>query len=97
MTTKEFLELLEPGDWRLDADGNLMDGNDYCPLWSVYHGHHGDDCDDGEEAEDFVEAGVRCGLRTRDAIAIAEASDKRGHPRLRKRLLVAVGLDEPNG
>lgn len=91
MSIKQFLELLVPGEWTLDEDGNLMDANDRCPLWHMYERHYWDD-DEEDEAEDQVDAGRRCGLRERDAIAIAQAADNRGHPRLRKRLLASVGL-----
>lgn len=90
MTIKDFLDSLYPGDWRLDADGNLMDANDECPLWHLYRRWN---LDTDEEAEDYIDAGRRCGLRTKDAVAIAQAADGRGHPRIRKRLLVAVGID----
>lgn len=94
MTIKEFLELLEPGDWRLEGVC-LMDENDSCPVWHVYDHHYGG-FDDGDEEwpDDYCEAGRRAGLRTRDAIAIGSAADGRGHSRLRKRLLSAVGVAE---
>lgn len=95
MTIKQFLDYLEPGEWLLDSDGNLMDLDDNCPLWHVYRRYFDDfDEDESEGAEDYVAAGRACGLRTRDAIAIAQAADNRGHPRLRTRLLSATGVIE---
>ena len=90
MTIKTFLALLD-GEWKLDENGCLMDDGERCPLWHVYE-DHGDDDDSEEYPEDYHEAGLRVGLRSRDASAIAAAADNRGHPRLRKRLLTRVGL-----
>jgi hypothetical protein len=95
LTIREFLDMLSPDDeWRLDDHGNLMDCNDHCPLWNVFVARY-ETNENYEEVEDYIAAGVECGLRTRDAVAIAQAADKRGrHSRLRKWLLQAVGVEE---
>lgn len=96
LTIKDFLEYYLDDDcgWRLDDDGNLMDGNDRCPLFNAYERRCARDDDDEDYAMDYVEAGTRMGLRTRDAVAIAQAADNCGHPRLRKRLLAKLGVSE---
>lgn len=99
MNIKQFLDLLDPRDgWILDEDGTLADKNCDCPLWHVYRTHYedleDDDAEDYIEAVDYLDAGRRCGLRQKDAIAIAQAADDRGNPRLRKRLLAAVGIEQ---
>ena len=93
MSIKEFLDLLEPGNWQL-ADGRyLQDDDDRCPVWHVYD-NHGPADDESEYPTGYCEAGRRCGLSKRDSMAIAQAADRIGHPRLRKRMLARVGLEE---
>ncbi len=98
MTIQNVIDLIQPGEWHLDADGNLCsDENDDCPLWFAYRyfDPDGDLSDEEYEAhypECYVEAGRRCGLLDDQAVAIAQAADNRGYPHLRKRLLKAAGL-----
>jgi len=90
MEIKELLDIVSGGEWYLDQDGSLCSvENDDCPLWYAYR-HL--DPDENGDAEDYVEAGTRIGLSETDAIHVAQAADGRGQPRLRKRLLRAVGL-----
>jgi hypothetical protein len=92
MTIKEFLGVIADGGWHLENGGVLSsDDNHDCPLWYAYR-HI--DPDENGDAEDYIEAGVRIGLRQETAIAVAQAADNRGNPKLRKRLLKAAGVTE---
>ncbi len=93
MTIQQLLDLIAGDGWYLDDFGCLCsEENDDCPLWYAYR-HI--DPDSTGDAEDYMEAGRRIGLRETSAAAIAAAADNRGNPELRKRLLKAVGLSEP--
>jgi hypothetical protein len=50
MSIWEFLEIIAGGDWSLDAAGNLMDGNDDCPLHSAGYECSADEPDDGRRS-----------------------------------------------
>lgn len=95
MNIKGFLDCIDrDAGWRLDGQGNLRDANDYCPLWHVYYWRFERDDDEDDDALDYIAAGRRCGLRARDADAIAQAADRRGSPRLRSRILTMLELTE---
>lgn len=92
MTIAELLQLITEDTWHLDENGCLSsDENHDCPLWYAYR-HI--DPDGYDAAEDYIDAGVRIGLREKSASAIATAADNRGEPKLRKRLLKAAGVAE---
>lgn len=92
MTIKQLLAVIADGGWHLDNAGGLSsDDNDDCPVWYAYRQI---DPDEDGDAEDYIEAGARIGLREKSAFAIAQAADNRGNPALRKRLLRAAGVSE---
>jgi hypothetical protein len=92
MTIQDALDLIAGDGWFLDEYGCLCSNENHdCPLWYIYR--HVDPDGDGD-AEDYIEAGVRCGLSRRAAVAIAQAADNRGSARLRKRMLDACSLRE---
>lgn len=93
MTINEFIRRLQyiSRNWLL-VDGCIASDDELCPIHEVWLA-----TDDGYEhgllENGYMEEARRLGLSTRVARQIVAAADKRGAPKLRKRLLAALGLD----
>lgn len=95
MNIETFLGEVACGDWHLDNEGCLSShDNEDCPIWYVYRQFEVYADDDEDDPENYIDAGVRIGLRKKTASRIAAAADNRGEPKLRRMLLKAAGITE---
>lgn len=90
----ELAEMTQSGHrtWELDHGAIRSVEDELCPLHEAWL--YQNECE--EMAEDWSEAGYFLRLRSSTAERIMHAADGRGDKKLRARLLVACGLEQPN-